>query len=95
METANQPSRLLGILTGAGRYVVGLLMLICPVAILLLRGKQLDYIILAALTPPINIVVLPPILIGLYFMLSSKPRIRIDFTLLLFYILLLFGVSTL
>jgi hypothetical protein len=90
MENNNQASS--KVLGGVGRYVLGLILLLLPLAILFIKGKPFNYIFLAVLVPPLNLVILPPIAIGLYFMLSGKYRIRIDITLLLFYILFIFGI---
>lgn len=92
MEPPNQSSKFLGVLTGVGRYILGLLILVSPIGISILKGKSINFIFLAAVTPPLNLVILPPMAIGLYFMLSSKSRLRLDTTLLLFYILFLFGM---
>ncbi len=92
MQPPAQPSKFLGVLTGVGRYILGLLILISPIGVIILKGKPLNYLFLAVLTPPLNLVILPPMAIGLYFMLSGKSRLRLDITLLLFYILFLVGL---
>ena len=76
-------NKLLSILTGIGRYILGLVILLSPAVIIILNGNDPRVIILGMLTPPINVVILPQVLIGLYFMFTGKTRIRIDITLLL------------
>lgn len=76
-------NKLLGILTGIGRYIFGLIILLSPVGITLLKGVSLQFVILGMFTPPITLVILPQILVGIYFMMTGKTRIRIDATLIL------------
>jgi len=91
INQAPSQNRFSKILGGAGRYLFGLLLLALPILIIILvKGKPLQFLFLAILTPPINLIVAPPIIIGLYFMLSGKLRARLDVTLLILYALLLF-----
>lgn len=91
INQAPSQNRFSKIVGGAGRYLFGLLLLALPILIIILvKGKPLQFLFLAILTPPINLIVAPPIIIGLYFMLSGKLRARLDITLLILYALLLF-----
>lgn len=71
------------ILLGAGRYILGLIVMISPLAILMAGGKDPQIFVFGLLTPPLTLFILPQVLIGLYFMLTGKPRIRLDITLIL------------
>jgi len=91
-EEKKKENKLLIILSGVGRYILGLIILISPAIIILLNGNEAQVIILAMLTPPINLVVAPQVLVGLYFMVTGKTRIRIDITLLLLVVICTIGL---
>jgi len=85
-------NKLLSILTGIGRYILGLVILLSPLGIVLIKGVNPQFILLGMFMPPITFVILPPILVGLYFMFTGKTRIRIDITLILLAIASLIGL---
>jgi hypothetical protein len=84
MENNSQSkNKILNIIFGIGRYFLGIIILLSPMIVTLIKGVSLSFVLLGILTPPITFIVAPPILIGLYFMITGKTRIRLDFTLLL------------
>jgi len=83
MENNSSSAALSKILLGTGRYIFGLAIMISPLAILVANGQDPQIFIFGLLTPPITLVILPQILIGLYFMLTGKSKIRLDVTLIL------------
>ncbi len=91
-QVPNKPL-FLKIISGVGRYIFGLIMLLAPVAITLIKGISPTYILLGMLTPPLSFVIAPPMAIGLYFMLSGKMRIRLDITLIILAIICLAAFS--
>jgi len=87
-------NKLLSILSGVGRYILGLVIMLSPAAIILLNGNEPKIILLGMLTPPISFIIAPQVLIGLYFMFTGKTRIRIDITLLLLVAICTFALGS-
>jgi len=73
----------LSIISGIGRYILGLIILLSPLGVVLLKGVSPQFVILGLFTPPITLVIAPQFLVGLYFMLTGNTRVRIDLTLIL------------
>jgi hypothetical protein len=88
-----EENKLLGILTGIGRYIFGFIIMISPLIVTLLTGNNPKIILLGLFTPPITLIIAPQILIGLYFMFTGKTRIRVDVTLLILVIICTMALS--
>jgi hypothetical protein len=82
------------LLLGGGRYVLGILILASGVLTLLFLGKDPTTIIHALVHPLLTFFVTPQIIIGFYFMFTGQWRLRIDFTLLLVAVVLIYAFFT-
>ncbi|MCX6801741.1 MAG: hypothetical protein NT067_01370 [Candidatus Diapherotrites archaeon] len=78
---------------GVGRYVFGFLMVLSPVALAFARGADPTLVILGLLTPPLTLVIAPPMLFGFYFMFTGKSRLRFDVTFFIFSIICLVALN--
>ena len=76
------------------RYVLGLLLFFSPFIISGLRGLSLTLPLLGLLTPPMTLVFLPPVAIGVYFVLSRKWHARLDIFLLIIAALCAAAIAT-
>jgi hypothetical protein len=83
-----------GILFGIGRYVFGLLIIVLTAGLIILKTGNIGNILIMLVAFPFAFIVDPVLLIGLYFMLTGKTRIRIDVTLLLIVIVCLGLLAT-
>jgi hypothetical protein len=82
-----------GAALSVGRYVFGFLMVASPFLLAFARGADPALVILGLLTPPLTLVMAPPILFGFYFMLTGKSRLRFDVTFFIFSIVCLVALN--
>lgn len=87
-------NKTLSIISGIGRYILGLIILLSPLGVVLIKGVSLQFVILGLFTPPITLLIAPQFLVGLYFMVTGNTRVRIDVTLLLLAFICTIGLWT-
>ena len=84
----------LRLMSGGARYVLGIILLASSPLILLFFGKDPAIIAHAIVHQLLTFVVTPQLIIGFYFMFTGKWRPRIDFTLCLVAVALMYAFST-
>ncbi len=82
------------LISGGARYVLGILILVSSPLTLLFLGKDPTIMVHAIVNPLLTFFVTPQIIIGFYFMLTGKWKPRIDLTLFLVTIVLIYAFST-
>ena len=82
------------LVNGGIRYILGILIFASGPLTLLFFDKDPMIITHAIVHPVLTFFVIPQIAIGLYFMLTGKWRLRIDFTLFLITAVLIYVFST-
>ncbi len=84
----------LKLIFGGIRYILGLLLLASGPLTLLFFGKDLILMTHVIVHPVLTFFATPQIIIGFYFMFTGKWKPRIDFTLLLIAVVLIYAFST-
>jgi len=88
-ESLDNNSKQTELMLSIARYVFGLIFLFTPAVVLFLKGANVTFIIIGMVMPPVAFIVDPPIITGVYFMLTSKYRWRFDVTAILLSIICL------
>lgn len=83
----------LKLILGVARYILGALILVSGPLTLLLYGKDPTVMVHAIVNPVLAFFADPQIVIGFYFMLTKKWRTRLDLTLFLVALALIFAFS--
>jgi asparagine N-glycosylation enzyme membrane subunit Stt3 len=60
------------------RYILGIFFFFSPFIICLIRGLDITLVFLGLLTPPLTFMFLPPLALGVYFIISKKWHLRMD-----------------
>jgi hypothetical protein len=93
-NTNTNTNTFLKLIASIARYILGLLLLTSGPLTLFLFHKDPMIMTHAITHPMLTFFVTPQIIIGLYFMFTGKWRLRVDFTLLLIAVGLIYAFTT-